>query len=330
MLRAFLNRFLKLNTVVRLLVIVILVFIAFGICIHLIEPESFPTIFDGIWWVVVTTATIGYGDYVPKTVLGRAFAIGMILIGVAFVTFYMATIASAIFKTLNALQEGSAAYKGIEHMIIVGWNEKARNTIRHLLLINPNIHIVLIDDSLNENPMTNRNVYFVKGNSTKDETLKRANIEKAGTVLITADQHLDEHEADMHSILTLLAIKGLNPLIYCLVEILTHEQVNNAYRAGADELVETYLLSSSIMVTSLRSHGLSTPIQSLLTLTQERRLAVITATDKLVDRTFAEAVELLIKQELLLIGIKKGEKFFIYPSPTFTIDFNDDLLVIVQ
>ncbi len=318
------------HIILRLFIIIIVVFIGFGAFIHFIEPENFPTIFDGIWWVVVTTATIGYGDYVPKTVMGRSAAIIMILIGVAFVTFYMVTIATSIFKTLDALKEGSATYKGKEHMIIVGWNERSKNTIQHLHLINPTLHIVLIDDSLTENPLADRNVYFVKGNSTRDETLKRANIEKAGTVLITADQHMNEHEADMQSILTLLAIKGLNPMIYCLVEILTHEQVNNARRAGADELIETYLLSSYIMVTSVHSHGLTTPILSLLNLTKERRLALLTATEELRDKSFSDAVELLIKNEFLLIGIKKGEEFLIYPSPVITIDVNDELLVIVH
>ena len=326
----FFDRFRQMHIILRLFIIIIVVFIGFGASIHFIEPENFPTIFDGVWWVVVTTATIGYGDYVPKTMMGRSVAIIMILIGVAFVTFYMVTIATSIFKTLDALKEGSAAYKGKEHMIIVGWNERSKNTIQHLHLLNPTLHIVLIDDSLTENPLADRNVYFVKGNSTKDETLKRANIEKAGTVLITADQHMNEHEADMQSILTLLAIKGLNPMIYCLVEILTHEQVNNARRAGADELIETYLLSSYIMVTSIHSHGLSTPILSLLNLTKERRLALVTATEEFRDKTFPDAVEILIRKGFLLIGIKKGEEFLIYPSPIVTIDVNDDLLVIVK
>ncbi len=318
------------NIILRLFLIISIVFIAFGVSIHFIEPENFPTIFDGIWWVVVTTATVGYGDYVPETIIGRSVGIVMILIGVALVTFYMVTVATSIFKTLDALHEGSAAYRGKEHMIVVGWNERSKNTIQHLHLINPTLHIVLIDDSLAENPLADRNVYFVKGNTTKDETLKRANIEKAGTVLITADQNMNEHEADMQSILTLLAIKGLNPMIYCLVEILTHEQVNNARRAGADELIETYLVSSYIMVTSIHSHGLSTPILSLLNLTKERRLALVTPTEQFRDKTFTHGVELLLKEGFLLIGIKKGEEFLIYPSPSITIDMNDELLVIVH
>lgn len=328
--RGFFDRFRQMNIILRLFLIISIVFIAFGVSIHFIEPENFPTIFDGIWWVVVTTATVGYGDYVPETIIGRSVGIVMILIGVALVTFYMVTVATSIFKTLDALHEGSAAYRGKEHMIVVGWNERSKNTIQHLHLINPTLHIVLIDDSLAENPLADRNVYFVKGNTTKDETLKRANIEKAGTVLITADQNMNEHEADMQSILTLLAIKGLNPMIYCLVEILTHEQVNNARRAGADELIETYLVSSYIMVTSIHSHGLSTPILSLLNLTKERRLALVTPTEQFRDKTFTHGVELLLKEGFLLIGIKKGEEFLIYPSPSITIDMNDELLVIVH
>ena len=328
--RGFFDRFRQMNIILRLFLIISIVFIAFGVSIHFIEPENFPTIFDGIWWVVVTTATVGYGDYVPETIIGRSVGIVMILIGASLVTFYMVTVATSIFKTLDALHEGSAAYKGKEHMIIVGWNERSKNTIQHLHFINPTLHIVLIDDSLTENPLADRNVYFVKGNTTKDETLKRANIEKAGTVLITADQNMNEHEADMQSILTLLAIKGLNPMIYCLVEILTHEQVNNARRAGADELIETYLVSSYIMVTSIHSHGLSTPILSLLNLTKERRLALVTPTEEFHDKTFSRGVELLLKEGFLLIGIKKREEFLIYPSPSITIDMNDELLVIIH
>lgn len=324
------NQFRHAHIIIRVITIISLVFLTFGIGIHLIEPDEFPTVFDGIWWVIVTTSTVGYGDYVPSSALGRTVAIILILVGAGFVTFYMITLSTTVFNLLNALKEGSATYKGEHHIIIVGWNERAKNTIHQLLLSQTELHIVLIDETINESPLTNRNVHFVKGNPTRDGTLRQANIERAEMVLVTADQHRNEHEADMQSILTLIAIKGLNPSIYCLVEILTKEQVNNAKRAGADELVETYLLASYVMVDSLHSPGLSTPIVSLLNDTHGSKLDLIPPPAELINQTFVTGVQALLKREILLIGINKGEEFFIHPSPSLLIDHNHQLLVIVH
>lgn len=35
------------------------------------EPSTFPDMLIGLWWAVVTMTTVGYGDVVPKSALGR-------------------------------------------------------------------------------------------------------------------------------------------------------------------------------------------------------------------------------------------------------------------
>ncbi|MCP4623963.1 MAG: transporter substrate-binding domain-containing protein [bacterium] len=51
---------------------------------------------DGIWWSVVTMTTVGYGDKVPKSVVGRLIATIWIFSGVILVSVFIATITSAL------------------------------------------------------------------------------------------------------------------------------------------------------------------------------------------------------------------------------------------
>jgi voltage-gated potassium channel len=50
---------------------------------HAAQPAVFGSIPQSMWWAVVTMATVGYGDIVPVTPAGKAFASVMLLIGIA-------------------------------------------------------------------------------------------------------------------------------------------------------------------------------------------------------------------------------------------------------
>lgn len=38
---------------------------------------------DAVWWAIVTSATVGYGDFYPVTAAGRFIAVGLMLVGIA-------------------------------------------------------------------------------------------------------------------------------------------------------------------------------------------------------------------------------------------------------
>jgi voltage-gated potassium channel len=50
---------------------------------HSEQPEVFSSIPKTIWWSVITLTTVGYGDMVPHTELGKFLTGGLLLVGVA-------------------------------------------------------------------------------------------------------------------------------------------------------------------------------------------------------------------------------------------------------
>lgn len=89
------------------------IMIIFGYIIHLIEPKNFPTVFEGIWWAVVTAATIGYGDYAPETFAGRITGIILMIVGIAIVSSYFVSLATIAVTMQAAYIEGKLFLRGI-------------------------------------------------------------------------------------------------------------------------------------------------------------------------------------------------------------------------
>ncbi|PID66194.1 MAG: Ion transport protein [Gammaproteobacteria bacterium] len=100
----------------------IIVLIIASSCIYLLEhkvqPEVFGSIPKSMWWSMVTLATVGYGDAIPITPLGKLFGGLIMLVGIGIVALPAGILASAFsaqlrqnkssFRTAvrNALRDG--------------------------------------------------------------------------------------------------------------------------------------------------------------------------------------------------------------------------------
>jgi len=58
------------------------------------DHKDFPDVWLGMWWALQTVTTVGYGDVVPKTTVGRVVASFIMLEGIAFLAIVTAAITS--------------------------------------------------------------------------------------------------------------------------------------------------------------------------------------------------------------------------------------------
>jgi len=78
------------------------------------NANEFPSMWDGIWWAVVTATTVGYGDLYPSDVEGRIIGIVVMLLGIGFISVLTATVASEFIQTDTNSDEVLEALRRIE------------------------------------------------------------------------------------------------------------------------------------------------------------------------------------------------------------------------
>ena len=82
----------------------LVVTLAAGVLMTVVDRDHYPSIGSGLWWAIQTTTTVGYGDNVPTTFVGRAIAAVVMLFGIGILTVITAAITST-FVARSSLEQ---------------------------------------------------------------------------------------------------------------------------------------------------------------------------------------------------------------------------------
>jgi hypothetical protein len=69
--------------------------VVFGVIEHLVDPETFDSVWLGMWWAMQTVTTVGYGDVVPEQTSGKVIATFLMLGGLSLLAVVTGVITSA-------------------------------------------------------------------------------------------------------------------------------------------------------------------------------------------------------------------------------------------
>ncbi len=99
---------------VTIAVITVLVTVVSAIVMRLVDQEDFPSIGLALWWAVQTVTTVGYGDAVPQTVLGRSVGALLMVVGIGFITVVTASITAVFVESARRRIRGETDPELIE------------------------------------------------------------------------------------------------------------------------------------------------------------------------------------------------------------------------
>lgn len=313
----------------RLLIVTAILIAISAIGLLIVEPEL--SFIDSLWWSIVTMTTVGYGDITPVTHTGRIIAIINMFVGIGVLATMSATIASILVDQKIREDLGMTSYDFTDHTIICEWNYRAKTILRQLRqeARSKEKPIVLIAN-IERKPIDDKDLYFVQG-TVSDETLLRANLAKAKTVIILGDDALDYTNRDAKVILSTLTVESINPNVYTIVELVNQAYVATCKRAKADEIIVGSQISSHMISTAALHHGMSNVVSELLSYEVGNQLYKIPVPDEQIGKSFLDVI-LYIKQtyQSIVIAVQQGRqgKVISNPPADYKLERNDYLIVI--
>ena len=321
--------FLQRENVIKLLGVTMVIVLCSGYLIAFFEPDlSFAS---GIWRSIVTLTTVGYGDISPSTPEGRILAVLIMFFGIGLLGILSASLASMLISMRIRENKGMGTSKVSNHIILCEWNHRAKAVLEELRSDpqTENLPIVLIAD-IEEKPVDDPGLVFVSG-VVNEESLNKANLEKASTIVILGDDGVEATARDAKVVLTTLTVESINPQVYSVVELVDKANEQHCQRANADEIIVGSELNSHLIASAASDHGISRIIFELLSSRYGNEIYSMPVPEQMIGSNFLEVFTTMkTENNTTVIGIQKGRggDFISNPDGDYLVCREDYLLVI--
>jgi len=219
--------------------------VVFGTVGFYLTEEQVVTLFDAFYFTLVTMTTVGYGDIVPTGMASRIVASVLMVAGIgamlsAFQSVFNMVVTKSVREVLGFPEKRT---KMKDHIIVIGYGKLGKHVAAHLQSIGEPFLLVENDHEKVEKALDD-GLTVIEGDALEDETLVRANIEKAKGVITTL--------ADPLNVLVIISAKMLNPQIRVVAKVENKDSILKLRKAGADEIVDCSEIGARVMVSKVK------------------------------------------------------------------------------
>ncbi|MEZ4507945.1 MAG: NAD-binding protein [Thermomicrobiales bacterium] len=278
------------------------------------HPGETLSLLDSVYYAATSLTTVGYGDIVPVSAQARLFnTIFLTPVRLIFLVLFFgfAYEISVFLMRRTEERDVSELNKRVEkHTIICGYGTTGRAAASTLISQGkPKSDIVVIDrmrESVDRALSDGFSAFF--GDATEEETLRRAGVHKAESVLVAPGR-------DDTAVLICLTVNDIEPDVNLVVAGMEEENLKLLYQAGADRVIAPAVMGGRLMAAAAETQSVPWYVEHVLgkgwTDRQVRNVTAKEAGEKIRD--------LPGFRDVLVMGVSR--------PPDFICDGLDDLLL---
>jgi voltage-gated potassium channel len=290
------------------------------------ENSAINTLFEAFYWSVVSMSTVGYGDFVPVTELGRSVAMIIIISGIAVISFMTSIVVSAFTEQLDSIREQKTITdisKMKSFYLICGFSELSAIVAKRLQ--KDGIPFVIMEKEPQKLLAASKaKMAAVLADPSKQESYEnyKINIKKQVISVLCLE------DTDVQNIYTALTIRAMHPQISILSYLHEDKNRKKLTLAGVDNIIYPQELIGVLAreftgrpvafeaIAALRSQSTEVVIEELLVdgriLNQRKRVEDLN----------------VHKTKLILLGIYRKKIFHFNPKMGMEL-LEGDILVMI-
>ena len=203
---------------------------------------------QSLYLLVITLATIGYGDVVPVTPEGKIFIIILIIAALTVGIYAVGKISAFFFEgELSTLLKQRKMDKTLDqmknHYIVCGYGKTGKRVLEDLL--DKGLEVVLIENEPSRSEklkeIYNKKFIHIEADATEDAVLLKAGVKRAKILISVLS-------SDAENLFVTLSAKDLNKDIKVITRVSDSNSPEKFKKAGADFIVSPIEIATEHIV----------------------------------------------------------------------------------
>ncbi|OYT10780.1 MAG: ion transport 2 domain protein [Bacteroidetes bacterium 4572_112] len=293
---------------------------------------------DAFWYMIVTITSVGYGDIVPVSFIGKG--IGYIFIFSSLIVLGI-LISSMSTNISTMIEENKLGYRGTKfenHIVCIGWNDFSHMVVNEVLHASRKVAIVTNrkdDVELIYNLYDKKSIFVLYADYDNLESISKTNPDMASEVFLG-------FEEDTAALLYVINFKKRYPKPNIVVAIKNHKLHDTFLTAGvkyvvarneiASKLVASYVFEPDVAKLNIDLLGAAVHDEDF-----DNQQYLVTEKNPFLNKNYDDAfVKLKLKYNIVLLGISKHDnngghaELLVNARSETVIELGDYLIVMVS